>query len=123
MLDIVLNSAKTTPNINLWQVATPFITATASFGAVYFGAWLTDKRREKEQHKININKAIILHTLIELQAPALIDYRDNTLIPKLKAIRGKVILPVRQKVHRNSAALNLRNDIVINVIPSHRFKA
>lgn len=86
MLDIVLNSAKTTPNINLWQVATPFITAIASFGAVYFGAWLTDKRREKEQHKININKAIILHTLIELQAPTLIDYRDKTLIPKLKAL-------------------------------------
>ena len=67
-------------------MATPFITAIASLGAVYFGAWLTDKRREKEQYKININKAIILHTLIELQTPALIDYRDNTLIPKLKAI-------------------------------------
>ena len=86
MLDFILNTAKTTPNINLWHVATPFVTAIASFGAVYFGAWLTDKRREKEQHKININKAIILHTLIELQAPALIDYRDKTLIPKLKAI-------------------------------------
>ena len=86
MLDFILNTAKTTPNINWWQIATPFITAIASFGAVYFGAWLTDKRREKEQHKININKAIILHTLIELQAPALIDYRDKTLIPKLKAI-------------------------------------
>ncbi|MEI3269107.1 MAG: hypothetical protein V8R70_08025 [Candidatus Gastranaerophilaceae bacterium] len=87
MLDFILNTAKTTHNINWWQVATPFITAIASFGAVYFGAWLTDKRREKEQHKININKAIILHTLIELQVPALIDYRDNTLIPKLKAIK------------------------------------
>lgn len=86
MLDFIVNTASTKHNINLWQVATPFITAIASFGAVYFGAWLTDKRREKEQHKININKAIILHTLIELQAPALIDFRDKTLIPKLKAI-------------------------------------
>ena len=86
MLDLVLNTAKTTQTINWWQVATPFITAIASFGAVYFGAWLTDKRREKEEQKLNINKAIILHTLIELQTPALIDYRDKTLIPKLKAI-------------------------------------
>ncbi len=68
-------------------MSTPFITATASFGAVYFGAWLTDKRREKEQHKENINKAIILHTLIELQTPALMDYRDKILIPKLQAVK------------------------------------
>lgn len=86
MLDFILNTAKTTPNINWWQVATPFITAFTTFGAVYFGAWLTDKRREAEQHKKNINQAIVLHTLIELQIPALIDYRDRTLIPKLKAI-------------------------------------
>ena len=86
MFDFILNTTKTTHNINWWQVATPFITAIASFGAVYFGAWLTDKRREKEQHKQNINRAIILHTLIELQTPALITYRDKILIPKLKAI-------------------------------------
>ena len=64
-------------DINWWQIVTPFITAIASLGAGYFGAWLTDKRREKEQHKININKAIILHTLIELQVPALIEYRKT----------------------------------------------
>ena len=86
MLDFILNTAKTTPNINWWQVATPFITAFTTFGAVYFGAWLTDKRREAEQHKKKINQEIVLHTLIELQIPALIDYRDRTLIPKLKAI-------------------------------------
>lgn len=73
-------------DINWWQIVTPFTTAIASLGAVYFGAWLTDKRREKEQYKININKAIMLHTLIELQTPALIDYRDKTLISKFKAI-------------------------------------
>lgn len=86
MLDLVLNTAKTN-NINWWQVATPFITAIASLGAVYFGAWLTDKRRESEQHKRNIKQAIVLHTLIELQVPALIEYRDKTLMPKLQAIR------------------------------------
>lgn len=86
MLDFIFNTTKATYNINFWQIATPLITAFASFGAVYFGAWLTDKRREKEQHKANINKAIILHTLIELQVPVLIDYRDKTLMPKLKAI-------------------------------------
>lgn len=88
MLDIVLNSAKTTQNINWWQVATPFITAIASLGAVYLGAWLTDKRRETEQHKRNIKQAIVLHTLIELQVLALIDYRDKTLISKLQAINS-----------------------------------
>lgn len=87
MLDIVLNSVKTTQNINWWQIATPFITAIASLGAVYFGAWLTDKRRESEQHKRNIKQAIVLHTLIELQVPALIDYRDKTLMTKLQAIK------------------------------------
>ena len=51
MLDFVFNTVQTPHNINLWQIATPFITAIASFGAVYFGAWLTDKRREAEQHK------------------------------------------------------------------------
>lgn len=86
MLDFILNTATATHNINWWQIATPFITAIASFGAVYFGAWLTDKRRESEQRKKNINQAIVLHTLIELQVPALIDYRDKTLIPKLQAI-------------------------------------
>lgn len=82
MLDFIF---KENSHINYWQIATPFITAITSLGAVYFGAWLTDKRREKEQHKININKAIILHTLIELQVPALIEYR-KTLTKKLQAI-------------------------------------
>lgn len=86
MLDIVLNTTRETHNINWWQVATPFITAIASLGAVYFGAWLTDKRRETEQHRRNLKQAIVLHTLIELQVPALIDYRDKTLMPKLQAI-------------------------------------
>ena len=86
MLDIVLSSAKTTQNINWWQVATPFITAGATLGAVYFGAWLTDKRRENEQHKRNIKQAIVLHTLIELQVPALMDYQDKALKQKLLAI-------------------------------------
>ncbi len=86
MLDFIINTTNKTHNIDWWQVATPFITAIASFGAVYFGARLTDKRREKEQHKENINKAIILHTLVELQTPALINYRDKILIPKLQAI-------------------------------------
>lgn len=88
MFDIILHTAKTPQNINWWQVATPFITAIASFGAVYYGAYLTDKRREKEQHKHNINKSVILHTLIELQTPALINYRDKILIPKLQAINS-----------------------------------
>ncbi len=86
MLDLVANTVNEIHNINWWQMATPFITAVASLGAVYFGAWLTDKRREKEQHRENINKAIILHTLIELQTPVLINYRDKILIPKLQAI-------------------------------------
>ena len=47
MLDLIFNTAKTTHNIDWWQIATPIITAISSFGAVYFGAWLTDKRREK----------------------------------------------------------------------------
>lgn len=86
MLNFIINTTDKTHNINWWQMATPFITAFASLGAVYFGAWLTDKRREKEQHRENINKAIILHTLIELQTPALMDYRDRILTPKLQAI-------------------------------------
>lgn len=86
MFDFIINTTKETHNINWWQVATPFITAIASFGAVYFGAWLTDKRREKEKHKQNIDKAIILHTLIELQTPTLIDYRDKILMSKFQAI-------------------------------------
>lgn len=86
MLDFIINTTNKTHNINWWQVTTPFITAIASLGAVYFGAWLTDKRREKEQHKENINKATILHALIELQTPALMDYRDRILMPKLQAI-------------------------------------
>lgn len=86
MLDFIINTTNRAHNINWWQVATPFITAVASLGAVYFGAWLTDKRRKNEQRKENINKAIILHTLIELQVPVLIDYRDRILIPKLQAI-------------------------------------
>lgn len=88
MLDLIFNTAKTTHNIDWWQIATPIITAISSFGAVYFGAWLTDKRREKEQQKLNLNQLVILHTLIELQVPALMDYRDKILIPKLKAINS-----------------------------------
>lgn len=87
MLDFIINTTSTKYNINWWQIATPFITAISSLGAVYLGAWLTDKRRETEQHKKNIKQAIILHTLIELQLPALIYYRDEVLISKLRAIR------------------------------------
>ena len=117
MFDIILNTAKITHNINWWQVATPFITAIASFGAVYFGAWLTDKRREKEQHKLNINKAIILHTLIELQTPALIDYRDKILIPKIKAIHSGNLTVATEKYPFSSWLLpvNIKDyDFLIN---------
>lgn len=88
MLDFFFNIAQSFHNINWWQIATPIITAVSSFGAVYFGAWLTDKRREEEQQKLNLNKLVILHTLVELQIPALMDYRDKILIPKLKAINS-----------------------------------
>lgn len=105
-------------NINCWPVATPFITAIASFGAVYFGAWLTDKRKEKEQHKININKAIILHTLLELQAPELIQYRDKILIPKLQAINSQNITVATERYPFSSWLLpvNIKDyDFLINV--------
>lgn len=118
MLDLVLNTAKTTHNINWWQVATPFITAFTTFGAVYFGAWLTDKRREAEQHKKNINQAIVLHTLIELQVPALIDYRDRTLIPKLKAINLCNLTVATEKYPFSSWLLPVKiedYDFLINV--------
>lgn len=117
MFDFILNTTKTTHNINWWQVATPFITAIASFGAVYFGAWLTDKRREKEQHKQNINRAIILHTLIELQTPALITYRDKILIPKLKAINLRNLPIATEKYPFSSWVLpvNIKDyDFLIN---------
>lgn len=117
MLDLVINTAKTTHNINWWQVATPFITAIASFGAVYFGAWLTDKRRKKEQHRFNINKAIVLHTLIELQMPALIDYRDKILISKLNAINLKNLTVATAKYPFSSWLLpiNIKDyDFLIN---------
>ena len=116
MLDFVFNTAKT-HNINWWQVVTPFITAIASFGAVYFGAWLTDKRREKERHKQNINRAIILHTLIELQTPSLITYRDRTLIPKLQAIHFKNLSIATEKYPFSSCVLpiNIKDyDFLIN---------
>lgn len=116
MLDFVFNTAKT-HNINWWQVVTPFITAIASFGAVYFGAWLTDKKREKERHKQNINRAIILHTLIELQTPSLITYRDRTLIPKLQAIHFKNLSIATEKYPFSSCVLpiNIKDyDFLIN---------
>ena len=116
MLDFIFNTAKT-HNINWWQVVTPFITAIASFGAVYFGAWLTDKRREKEQHKQNINRAIILHTLIELQTPGLITYRDKILIPKLQAINLRNLSIATEKYPFSSCVLpvNIKDyDFLIN---------
>ena len=103
-------------DINRWQIATPFITAIASLGAVYFGAWLTDKRREKEQHKININKAIILHTLIELQVPALIEYR-KTLTKKLQAINANnlTVATERQPFSSWLLPINIKDyDFLIN---------
>lgn len=117
MQDFVLNTVKTTHIINWWQMATPFITAIASFGAVYFGAWLSDKRREREQHKQNINKAIILHTLIELQTPALIDYRDKIIVPKLRAINLKNLSIATEKYPFSSWLLpvNIKDyDFLIN---------
>lgn len=117
MLDFVFNTAKT-HNINWWQVATPFITAIASFGAVYFGAWLTDKRREKEQHKQNINRAIILHTLVELQTPALITYRDRILIPKFQAINLRNLSIATEKYPFSSCILpvNIKDyNFLINI--------
>lgn len=117
MLDFVFNTANTN-NINWWQVATPFITAFASFGAVYLGAWLTDNRREKEQHKQNINRAIILHTLIELQTPTLITYRDKILIPKLQAIHLNNLSIATEKYPFSSCILpvNIKDyDFLINI--------
>lgn len=117
MLDLILNTSKTTHNINWWQVATPFITAFASFGAVYFGAWLTDKRRDNEEQKANINKAILLHTLIELQTPTLIDYREKILIPKLQAISVGNLTTATEKYPFSSWLLPVKTkdyDFLIN---------
>ena len=113
MLDFIF---KENSHINYWQIATPFITAITSLGAVYFGAWLTDKRREKEQYKININTAIILHTLIELQVPALIEYR-KTLIKKLQAINASNITVATERQPFSSWLLpiNIKDyDFLIN---------
>lgn len=130
MFDFIINTTKETHNINWWQVATPFITAVASFGAMYFGAWLTDKRRKKEKYRQNIDKAIILHTLIEIQTPSLIDYRDKVLTPKLQAIKlrnltiatekhpfSSWLLPINIKeynflIHSSKSAMSALNQIL-----------
>lgn len=97
MLNFILDTVQTIHNINWWQMITPIITAISSFGAVYFGAWLTDKRREEEKRKSNLNKLVILHTLIEMQVSTLINYRDKILIPKLKAINSNNLRKATEK--------------------------
>ena len=132
MLNLVINTTRECNQINLWQIATPILTAITSLGAVYLGAWLTDKRHQKEEQLNNIDKMKMLHALIELQVPALIDYKNKILIPKLNAINtGKIgiaterypfsswLLPVNIKeynflINIEKGALSALNQIIKN---------
>lgn len=118
MLNLIINTTKESNQINLWQIATPIITAITSLGAVYFGAWLTDKRHQKEEQRNNINKMVMLHTLLELQIPALVDYKNQILTRKLNAISIGNISVATEKYPFSSWLLpiNIKEyDFLINI--------
>lgn len=75
------------PSKQSWGIVAIGAVATlvSGFGGVYLASILNEKRKEKEENRQNIEKVILLHSLVEEYLTRIIDYKKNCIEPKNKA--------------------------------------